>query len=133
MAILGEQSTDSQRTLTLRQWSKANPDLAALAGSLVKMVFKPSKFGSFGFITEHEFKVVVERSTPLANFLEANLEQTIQGNACLWIRIKDASKGSWALESIDSSQTIWEETSWGFKAVETKAKKPDSGKSSRAK
>lgn len=112
----GSQSSDTPRTPTLRQWCKANPD-NPIPGSVVKVIFNPGLYASYTFVTEHEFKVSVEKGSPLATYLENVLPQSLCEEVCLWIRIKDREKGSWALEGIEGTLTDWEEKVWGWKAL----------------
>lgn len=123
----GSQKTDTPKTPTLRQWAKQNPE-SEIHCSQVKVIFKPGKYASYTFVTEADFKVVVERNTSLEAFLNANLSEAIDSGACLYIQIKEREKGSWMFSALEGSETEWEEHSWGWKAGDTKAKKPDSKK-----
>lgn len=123
----GSQKTDTPKTPTLRQWCKQNPD-REIHCSQVIVIFKPSQYASWTFITEAGFKVAVERDTPLEAYLNANLAEALDNSACIYIQIKSKEKGSWAFSSLEGSLTDWEEHGWGYKAGVTTAKKPDSKK-----
>lgn len=127
MIELGSQKSDTPKTKTLRAWLKDNPD-SAVRTSQVKVIFTPGKFGGYTFITELNFKVVVERVSPLNDYLEENLANVLEQDVCLFINITNADKGSWSLVNIDTSLSRWEVFGWGYKCVETKAAKTDAKK-----
>jgi hypothetical protein len=124
---LGFQSKDVPKTKTLRQWCKEDGN-DEIHCSKVKVVFKPGNYASWTFVTEHNFKVVVEKETVLESYLDNSLPDALFEGACLFIQIKDKAKGSWALSALAGNSTDWEEFSWGFKAGETRKTKPDSKK-----
>lgn len=110
----GTQSSDTPKTPTLRQWIKQNPD-SEVHCSPVKVIFNPASFASYTFVTEQDFKVVVEKGTPLAHYLEETLPDALRTGACLYIQIKDKSKGSWAVSALEGNVQEWEELTWGWK------------------
>ena len=109
----GSQERDTPKTLTLRQWCKQNPDIP-LESSIVKVVFKPTTYASYTFVTEHDFKVVVEKGSTLAHYLEENLQSALDAGTCLYIRITNRDKGSWAVSALEGNKQFWEEMNWGW-------------------
>lgn len=110
----GSQSTDTPKTPTLKQWIKQNPD-SEIHCSPVKVIFNPAAFASYTFVTEQDFKVVVEKGSPLARYLEETLPDALHSGACLYIQIKDKKKGSWAVSALEGNVQEWEELTWGWK------------------
>lgn len=121
---LGHQNTDVPKTPTLRQWCKQNPGTDVHV-SQVKFVFNPGSFASYSFVTEHNFRVSVEKETPLASFLEQVLPNALREGVCLYIQIKNHEKGSWAISALNGNEVEWQEAKWGWKAGEVRATKPD--------
>ena len=120
---LGSQSSSVPKTPTLRQWIKNNPD-SEVHCSLCKIIFKPTAYASYTFVTEHDFKVVVEKNTVLDDYLQTSLCQALDEGGCLYILIKDRSKGSWSLARNEGSEQEWSEFPWGWKAGEVTAPTP---------
>ena len=127
---IGSQSTDTPKTPTLRQWCKQNPD-SEIHCSQVKVVFKPTAYASYTFVSEHDFKVVVEKGSTLANYLHNSLSDALHDGVCLYIQIKDRDKGSWAVSALEGNETDWQEFTWGYKAGTTRLAAPPQKKPAR--
>ena len=126
----GSQSTDTPKTPTSRQWIKQNPD-NAVSACLVKVVFKPTAYASYTFVTEQDFKVVVEKGSALASYLDGSLSDALLADTCLYVQIKDRQKGSWSLSGLETSEQSWQEFNWGWKSGEVKALRSPKKKASR--
>lgn len=120
---IGSQSSDSPRTPTLRQWYKDNPD-EEVVHCRIKTIFNPGVYASYTFITEQNFKVSVEKNTPLSRVLERDLPGLCHAGSTLYVEVTDKAKGKWTLASVEGSITSWEERDWGFVAKEVEASKP---------
>lgn len=127
---LGTQSTDTPKTPTLKQWIKQNPE-SQIHCSPVKVIFNPASFASYTFVTEQDFKVVVEKGSPLARYLEETLPDALLSGACLYIQIKDKEKGSWAVSALEGNDQDWEQLTWGWKAGAVTIHRPPKKKSTR--
>jgi len=115
---IGSQKSDMPKTPTLRQYAKQNPDVVPNV-TMVRIVFKPTKYPEYGLVVEHGFRVSVPEDSPLHGWLTTNMEDVHDKDLCLAVQVDDAMKGHWTLVQLDGTKCSWEETNYGWKVVAT--------------
>lgn len=115
IAQLGEENSGDKRTPTLRQFIKEQDGNYPIQSN-VKMIFKPNQYGGYTFITDHNFKVQLEKGSPTQEYLEMVLDELFEREATLVIQpIVEKKKVSFLLGEDTDSNSSWEITPWGFR------------------
>lgn len=110
----GEPVKGGDRTPTLRQYYVANGKAPGV--SHVKTIFLPGKFGNWGLIVDHNFRVNFHEDSDLARDFYGFLEDWVTMGVSLVVIVIDAEKGEWQLGLDEKHNTVWEGTSFGYVA-----------------
>lgn len=134
MAVLpigGDNSGDS-KTPTLRQFVERNNGKYPLRSN-VKIVFNPNKYGSYTFITDHNFRVQLEEDSVASQEFTEQLEEMQKDGATVVVLPRVENKKCYFALAIDTdSNSDWEATSWGYKLT-LRERKNQTGKKTRPK
>lgn len=129
IVAFGEPQSGSNKTPTLRQLLKAEPDVELPEVSIVTMIFKPGKYPQFGFVANNKFRVSVSEDSPLFNTLLEQIEDVVFDGICLGIRVLDRDIAEWQLVMIETTSVTWESAPFGWVGEEAKSKKKPLAKS----
>lgn len=131
LSIGGDNSGDS-KTPTLRQFIERNGGKHPMRSN-AKIVFNPNEYGSYTFITDHNFRVQLEKGSQAALEFEEQLEE-MQNDASTVVILPrvDGKKCYFALAIDTDSNSDWEKAPWGFK-LKLRERKTQTGKKSRQK
>lgn len=110
---LGSQRSDSPRTPTLRQFIKAGGDVSR--ASRVKIIFKPGKVEAYGFVTEDEYRVSVDKDSELFDTIESQLAEWLSGDTCLCVSPDLSKPGAFELVMDTNEVMDWSGYDWGWK------------------
>lgn len=113
MRTIGQSDDRPAKTPTLREYFKQHND-STPKQSLVVRVFLPNKYETYGFITDHDFRVQVRKGQPLYDLLADEIEMCAATSEPLWVRVLDGAKGLWELAGDDSSRISWTDNDYGF-------------------
>lgn len=115
---LGTQKGDSKKTPTLRQYIKNGGGKVSIT-SLVKIVFKPTDYSGYSLVSDHDYRVEVLSTNPLADYLRDHLQIHSDQGDSLRIRVVNPAKCEWELEVTDDYTCEWTEYKWGWKLDHT--------------
>ena len=132
MSTLFHSKSDSPKTPTLRQWYRNN-DGKIPHRSYVKTIFSPSKYSGYSFITEHGFKVVLDKESENNDLIDSIIGSVIEESHTLFVAIVDGSKGEWELERDEINVCQWSEHDWGYRGEVTSARSSKTARSRSAK
>lgn len=110
---LGTSDGQLPKTETLRQAIASGRQLAAT--SHVVTVFRPATSGSFGLVTEGNYRVNVYENSPLFNALRELLENLVVDGTALAVSPDFTHPGAFTLAVHDATEATWEEKDWGWR------------------
>lgn len=132
MAVLpigGDNSGDS-KTPTLRQFVERNNGKYPLRSN-AKIIFNPNEYGSYTFITDHNFRVQLEKGSVASEEFTEQLEEMERDGATVVILPRVEGKRCYFALAIDTdSNSDWERAPWGFK-LKLREEKKQTGKKTR--
>jgi hypothetical protein len=134
MAVLpiGSDNSGDSKTPTLRQFVERNNGKYPLRSN-VKIVFNPNEYGSYSFITDHNFRVqLLEGSQAAIEFAEQLDEMIQSGSTVVVLPRVEAKKCYFALGIDTNSNSDWEVRDWGYKLT-LREPKNQTGKKTRQK
>lgn len=113
-----KRSTDRPKTLTLRQWAKAQ-DGKFPKRVFAKTFFRPGKYSGWSIVTERNFRVSLEDDPEINKAIEQALLTAVTSDMAAFVLLEDAENGVWEL-SLDTDECAsWEEKDWGYTATIT--------------
>lgn len=124
---IGGTNSGEQKTPTLRQFIERNNGKFPLRSN-VKIIFKPNEYGSYTFITDHNFRVQLEKGSSTAEEFEAILDDLIQEESTVMVIPIVEKKVSFQLAIDTDSNSEWKVMDWGFKCSLLPPKKTQTGR-----
>ena len=124
---IGSRNSGETKTPTLRQFIQNNNGKFPTQSN-VKVIFNPNDYGSYTFITDHNFRVQLEKGSDTALEFGAMVENLISEEATLVIIPIVEKKISFELGINTDSNSEWVVMDWGYKCTLLPPKKNQTGR-----
>lgn len=125
--MIGSRDNSDSKTPTLKQFVERNNGRYPITSN-VKIIFLPNDYGSYSFITDHNFRCQLQVGSETAEDLRSQLTDLIKDKATLVIHPLVDKRVSFMLGVDTDSNSEWEELSWGYKLTLLPPTKPQTGK-----
>lgn len=124
---IGSLNSGEAKTPTLRQFLEKNNGKFPLQSN-VKIIFNPNEYGSYTFITDHNFRVQLEKGSDTALELQTMLDQFIREETTLVIIPIIEKRVSFEVGASTDCNSEWTVMDWGYKLTLLPPKKKQTGK-----
>jgi hypothetical protein len=132
VVTLGGDNSGDSKTPTLRQFVEKNNGKYPLRSN-VKIVFNPNQYGSYSFITDHNFRVQLADNSEAAKEFAFGLEEMQRDGSTIVVLPRVEGKRCYFALAIDTdSNSDWEARDWGYK-LQLREKKNQTGSKTRQK
>lgn len=124
---IGSRNAGETKTPTLRQFIEKNNGKFPVQSN-VKVIFNPNEYGSYTFITDHNFRVQLEKGSDTALEFQAMVENLIQEESTIMVIPIVGKKVSFDLAINTDSNSEWTVMNWGYKCSLLPPQKKQTGK-----
>lgn len=124
---IGSRNSADSKTPTLRQFIERNNGKFPLQSN-VKIIFKPNEYGSYTFITDHNFRVQLEKGSDTALEFETMVETLIQEETTIMVIPIVEKRVSFELAINTDSNSEWSVMDWGYKCTLLPPRKNQTGR-----
>ena len=127
------QETDPDKLPSVNQWIKTVSAEALEPVRLVKLIWTPNLYDNYSLDTE-AFRVRVKPGNYLFDILQQNLEEWVEGDIVLAIKIEGRKIPKITLMTLDSEQCDWDAIGeYGWKMSNVRARKKNVTSKTRSK